>query len=290
MSGPSPRVSVIVPAYNEPGAALAGLHDSLLAQSLGDFEVIIVDDGSPAPDYSAIRDPRFRVLVQAQNGGPAKARNRGAAAARGALLFFTDADCRLPPDCLAAVAALPADETIAMGNTITEARTFWGRAIAYLGFPGGGLIGFDRVWPVDAQGHTNSITSCNLVIRRETFAQLGGFDESFPVPAGEDTLLARAALDAGLRIRYQPEQVVLHGERSGLAEFCRWQITRGRGTWHVRRRLGAIGGYAGQRLRGLARSFGVAPLHYAPALALLVGLMLLCTAIGYRQERARQAQ
>jgi glycosyltransferase involved in cell wall biosynthesis len=94
-------ISVVVPVYNVE-SYLAECLDSLLAQTVRDLEVVIVNDGSTdgsaaiAEQYVA-RDPRFRVVTQ-ENGGLSKARNAGIDAATGDYLAFLDSDDRLPPD------------------------------------------------------------------------------------------------------------------------------------------------------------------------------------------------
>ena len=93
----------MVPFYNVE-AYLAECLDSLLAQDFEDFEVLLVDDGSPdgsraiAEDY-ARRDPRLRLLTR-PNGGLGAARNTGVRAARGEFLTFVDSDDLLPLDAL----------------------------------------------------------------------------------------------------------------------------------------------------------------------------------------------
>jgi len=90
-----PTVSVIIPVYNA-AAYLSRCMDSVLGQTHGDLEVILVDDGStddsPAlcDDY-ALRDPRVKVLHQA-NGGASAARNNGLDHATGELVAFVDSD------------------------------------------------------------------------------------------------------------------------------------------------------------------------------------------------------
>lgn len=105
----SPRVSVIVPLYNKGPYILRSLH-SIAAQSLGDFEAIIVDDGSrddgPEKAEQFLReDSRFRMIRQA-NAGPGAARNRGLAEARAPLCAFLDADDEWLPTHLAEGAAV----------------------------------------------------------------------------------------------------------------------------------------------------------------------------------------
>jgi glycosyltransferase involved in cell wall biosynthesis len=95
-------VSVIIAAYN----AAAHIHDavnSVLAQTIQDFEIVIVDDGSTdstaevAAKYQS--DPRIRYIYQS-NRGPAQARNAGAMAAKGQYFAFLDADDSLAPTAL----------------------------------------------------------------------------------------------------------------------------------------------------------------------------------------------
>ena len=98
-----PKVSVIVPVYKSE-AYLRACVDSILAQSYRDFELILVEDGSPDNcgailDEYAARDGRVRAIHQ-ENGGPAAARNTGLDAATGEYLYFPDSDDILDPRLL----------------------------------------------------------------------------------------------------------------------------------------------------------------------------------------------
>ncbi len=95
--------SIVVPAFNA-AATLPETLDSLSAQSFGDFEIIVVDDGSTdgtaaVAEAHAKGDRRVRI-VQQNNRGLAGARNTGIAHARGALIGFCDSDDRWMPDKL----------------------------------------------------------------------------------------------------------------------------------------------------------------------------------------------
>ena len=97
-----PRASIVVPAYDTL-ATLPETVASLLAQEFDDFEVIVVDDGSPdavADWVLAQHDPRLR-LVRQSNRGLAGARNGGIAAARGEYVGFCDGDDLWEPGKLA---------------------------------------------------------------------------------------------------------------------------------------------------------------------------------------------
>ena len=94
----TPVVSVVMAAYN--GAALVGdTLASLVTQTLGDFEVIVVDDCSTDDTLARLRawpDARVRVIAAEANGGPVRARNRAFAEARGRYIAALDQDdlCR----------------------------------------------------------------------------------------------------------------------------------------------------------------------------------------------------
>jgi Glycosyl transferase family 2 len=87
------RVSVVVPLFDK-GAYVRRCVESIRAQTLGDFEIIVVNDGSRDGGERAVEsidEPRLRVLHQA-NAGPGAARNRGLREARGDYVAFLDAD------------------------------------------------------------------------------------------------------------------------------------------------------------------------------------------------------
>ena len=99
-------ISIIVPIY-EVEEYLARCVDSVLAQTFRDFELILVDDGSPdgCPgicDAYAARDPRIRV-VHKEHGGLSDARNAGLAVAGGEFIAFIDSDDWVAPDFLQAM-------------------------------------------------------------------------------------------------------------------------------------------------------------------------------------------
>ncbi|WP_374468800.1 glycosyltransferase family 2 protein [Phenylobacterium sp.] len=104
MTDARPLVSVVTANYN--GASyLAEAVRSVLGQTLADLELIVVDDRSTDDslrviDEAAAGDPRVRVLVQPQNGGPGAARNRALAEARGRWIAVFDSDDLMAPDRL----------------------------------------------------------------------------------------------------------------------------------------------------------------------------------------------
>jgi glycosyltransferase involved in cell wall biosynthesis len=111
-AAPAPLVSVVTPVWNA-AATLPGTVASVRAQSLPDWELLLVDDASTDGSRELARalaaeDARIRPLARARNGGAAAARNDAIRAARGRLVAFLDADDRWHPEKLARQAAFMA--------------------------------------------------------------------------------------------------------------------------------------------------------------------------------------
>lgn len=108
-----PKISVIVPVYKVE-SYLSKCIDSILSQTFSNFELILVDDGSPdrCPeicDMYAIRDKRIQVIHQ-PNCGVSAARNAGLQAAKGVWVWFVDSDDWVEPDALMQVLYYTAED------------------------------------------------------------------------------------------------------------------------------------------------------------------------------------
>ncbi|MGH9196249.1 MAG: glycosyltransferase family 2 protein [Acidimicrobiia bacterium] len=94
----TPTFSVIIPTYGRPRFLDAAI-ESVLAQTVEDFELIVVDDASPQP-VEVGDDRRISVVRRLENGGPAIARNTGLVQARGRFVTFLDDDDLYTPERL----------------------------------------------------------------------------------------------------------------------------------------------------------------------------------------------
>ena len=125
-----PIVSIVMPAFDAAAFIEAAL-DSALAQTLPEFEVLVVDDGSRDATAAIVRrraatEPRLRLLTTGCNGGPARARNLGLDAARGAWVGILDADDTWAPDRLQrllAVAERAAADVVADDLVLVDGET-----------------------------------------------------------------------------------------------------------------------------------------------------------------------
>ena len=284
------RFSVIVPAYNA-AKTLPALLASLSLQSFQDFELVLVDDCSRDMTARIAESYPCRLLRMTKNRGPACCRNEGAQAALGEILVFTDSDCEVAPNWLDRMNQhfRNGDVGAMMGRLVLRPSTFLGDSISALGFPAGGSIGFDKIWKVDKEGLTDSLSSCNCAVRKSLFWKIGGFDESFPYAGGEDSLFAYHLKKAGCRIRFCPDVVAYHGARDSLRSFLRWQFRRGQSSYIFSTKVRERGNYMALRLWSTANILKSSFTDRKfPLILILLGLSLLVQMTGFfcqRKER-----
>lgn len=207
-----PSVGVVVSTYDR-AELLPSLVEGLSAQTLDGYEVVIVDNGSrdQTPEVLArlaADDPRIRLLRKEDNAGPAAARNLGWQSTDAPLIAFIDDDCVPDPGWLSALVAAAERADIVQGRTIPlageEDQPLW----------------FDRSQKIEAW--SGRYETCNLLVRREVLARLGGFDVSFPVAMGEDTDLGLRAVRAGATTAFAETALVRHLVwRGGFRGFLR---------------------------------------------------------------------
>lgn len=217
-----PRVSIIVPAHNA-ADTLPTLFDRLAGQSLPreDFELIVVDDCSGDDTAGVVERSGLARLVRAERrSGSFGARNLGAAVARGDYLAFTDADCLPAPDWLEqSLVALddPAVDLIAGGIRIPLGSAPSTAA----------LIDSARCLDQERYVREGFGATANLVVRRELFERVGGFNGI--IISGGDTEFGHRAVAAGGSLRYFPEAWIEHEPRSSAGELARKAFRLGYG-------------------------------------------------------------
>lgn len=179
---PQPLVSVVIPSFNR-AETLGRAIDSVLRQTYERFELIVIDDGSTDHTEALLAreaDPRLRYERQRQNGGVARARNRGVALARGEYIAFLDSDDAWAPRKLEAQLRVFAEASSSLG-VVYGGVEVWGKA---------GRRSVDRpcargyVYPELLRRNVLFGGASNALLRREVFEVVGGFDPSFP--ANED--------------------------------------------------------------------------------------------------------
>ncbi len=215
-----PRVSIIIPVYNRPILVLEAVA-SLQAQSLADWEAILVDDGSTdaTPEVLqdlAAQDPRLTVLIGRQRG-PAAARNTGAAKARSDWLLFLDSDDWLAPEALLSLLRVQNDADLVYGVGVRV----WGDRVqkrSQVPLPRGDL--FHRL----ASSNAFMIHSC--LLRSSMFREVGGFDET--LIGCEDWDLWQRVVRSGARCKGVQALVAFYRQtESSLSTWYEQQLRNG---------------------------------------------------------------
>ncbi len=194
-------VSVVIPTRNRSGRVAEAVR-SALAQTVRDLEVIVVDDASDDDTPTVLatlegEDSRVRGIRAVERGGASRARNMGAEHASGDLLAFLDDDCVWAPDKLEAQRRAMSDGAGAC-YTKQATRDLDGRWIVEgEALPEGSQI--------DGLLRTNFVGTPSLVVRRDLFVELGGFDETLPRLQDWDLALHLAART---RLAYVPRVMV----------------------------------------------------------------------------------
>lgn len=217
MADPS-TVTIVMPAYNAAGD-LARHLPALRREAEGD-ELIVVDDGST--DATAEVAERFgaRVIRQA-NAGPAVARNVGAAAARGDLLVFLDADCEVSEGWRAALLEPLSDPGVeAVKAAYLTRQRAWVARLCQVEFE-------ERYALLAEHDSIDMVDSFSMAVRRSTFVEAGGFDESFRFADNEDVDLSYRLASRGHRMLFAPAARVLHRHPDTLARYFRLKLSRG---------------------------------------------------------------
>ncbi|MDD2501826.1 MAG: glycosyltransferase [Geobacter sp.] len=226
-----PELSIIIPVHNQSGYTRSCLASLALYPPTVPFEVIVVDDGSSDDTAQVIAGFYDRLPVRLVTNPPphrfARACNRGAAEAHGSLLLLLNNDTELLPGWF-----VPLYRII---NTWHDV----GIVVPRLIFPDGTVQHCGKVWvdvsAPDAQPYHlyyrfpanhpavmksrefQTVTGACMLVRRDEFLSLGGFDEAY-LNGWEDDDLCAAYRDHGKRIYYCAESCIIHHQNKTLNE------------------------------------------------------------------------
>jgi glycosyltransferase involved in cell wall biosynthesis len=213
------KYSIIVPVFNRPDE-VDELLESLCQQTVKDFEVLIVEDGSQR-DCKAVVDKYTNRLdvkyFMKPNSGPGQSRNYGAERTHGEWLIILDSDVVLPEGYLAAIENSGQLTVAAFGGPDAAHPSFTPvqKAISYSMtsfFTTGGIRGgkakLDKFYP----------RSFNMGIRRDVYLELSGFSK---MRFGEDIDFSYRIVEAGYQPRLIPEAWVWHKRRTDFRKFFR---------------------------------------------------------------------
>lgn len=226
-----PLFSLIIPTYSRP-KQIADCLQSLTALNYprDDFEVIVVDDGSPMdlqPVVYHFIDKLNLRLIKQSNSGPAKARNTGAEVAKGRFLVFTDDDCQPHSNWLNAFASgfKTTPDSLLGGHTINKLSNNLYSEASQL------LIDYLYQYYNLKTKTPLFFASNNIALPREMFQKIGGFNTNFPLAAGEDREFCDRWLHEGYFMQYIPEAEIDHAHYLTLRKFWRQHFNYGRGAY-----------------------------------------------------------
>lgn len=221
-----PKYSVIVPVYNRPDE-VRELLQSLTRQTIKDFEVIIIEDGSSVCSDDVVDEFRDQLTIEyviKPNSGPGPSRNIGYARSNGYYFVVFDSDCIIPPGYFEAVEkAVTLEKLDAWGgpDQAHEDFTPLQQAMGYTmssvlttgGIRGGKKKGFQP-------------RSFNMGISKEVFEKTGGFKFD---RLAEDIEFSIRMKKLGFTVGLIPEAFVYHKRRTTLSQFYHQVYNFGRG-------------------------------------------------------------
>lgn len=219
--------SIIIPVYNRPDE-VDELLFSLTRQTEGDFEVVIVEDGSSIPCKEVVDRYSDRLTLRyfsKPNTGRSDTRNVGMAQARGEYFIFFDSDCIIPATYFATVKeSLEREYVDCFGGPDMADESFSDiqKAINYsmtsfftTGGIRGGKVRMERFMP----------RSFNMGFSRAVYERVGGYKDMY----AEDIDLSIRIRTAGFSIRLFPEAAVIHKRRVSWRQFYRQVNSFGKG-------------------------------------------------------------
>jgi GT2 family glycosyltransferase len=223
-------ITVVVPTFRRP-RLLRRCLESLAIQEVDQarVEIIVVDDGSGDETAQVLaearqRTPPLRPFTHSRNLGPAAARNRAVAEARGDVILFLDDDVVATPKLVAThlqIHRSSGDDALGVlglmrwdpGLRVTPFMRWLDRSGLQFGFDT--WIREGAIDPPYAAFYT-----CNLSMRRRLVADAGGFDERFPYPAYEDMELAWRLAKTGFHLEHRPSALAYHARPIDLGSFA----------------------------------------------------------------------
>jgi len=218
------EVTLVIPAHGRPEMTHR-LLESLRKAGAG-YQIILVDDATPEPlldDPKHIQGLRLCILRNSTRVGPAASRNIGIGSATTRFVAFTDNDVEVSAEWLVRLhqhlAEAPKDVAGVGGRVLDDGSNLVGRYSTR----------FHLLDPHVHQGRVMYLVTANCLIRRDCILKVGGFNESFDTPGGEDPELSFRLLKAGYRLEFNREAVVVHHYESSWLKFFRLFQRYGRG-------------------------------------------------------------
>ncbi|MDE5857708.1 MAG: glycosyltransferase, partial [Muribaculaceae bacterium] len=216
---PAMKFSIIVPVYNRIDE-VADLLESLSRQTVNNFELVLVEDGStqPCEDVVKLYEAKFPIqYYYKENEGRSIARNYGMERAKGDYFIFFDSDCVVPEDYFEKLQKQYEEKPVdCFGgpdaahdsfSTTQKAINYSMTSFLTTGGIRGGKISLEKFTP----------RTFNMGFARKVYEKVGGFREMF----SEDIDMSTRIRNAGFSISLYPDQYVYHKRRVDFKKFFR---------------------------------------------------------------------
>lgn len=213
-----PMVSIIIPVKNRPND-IKNCIEALLALDYPSekIEITVVDDGSTDNTIAVIEQYPVNVILLRKNRQAPFCRNLAAKKAKGKYLAFIDSDCIAGKSWLQELLPVFKNPSVgAVGGLVDS--TFQEKKLDRYEKVKSSLNMGKQFRCSNKTDLTFYVPSCNLLVRKKAFQQVGGFKEHFIV--GEDVDLCWRMQEAGFQIEYQPVGKVCHKHRNQIVSFC----------------------------------------------------------------------
>lgn len=213
------KASIIIPAYNAE-KTLEKCLAALREQSFGDFETIVVDDGSKDSTKKIAKSFKEVKLLEQANAGPATARNNGATQAKGEIIVFLDSDCVAEKNWLEEMLApLENNEIAGVQGTYKNKQKELIARFTHLEIE-------KRHSKMAKQEFIDFMGSYSAAYRKKIFEEMKGFDTSFPMASGEDTDLSFRLSKAGYKMVFNQHAAVYHFHPISLPRYLKVKFFR----------------------------------------------------------------
>ncbi|MEO1653571.1 MAG: glycosyltransferase [Bacteroidota bacterium] len=228
------KYAIIIPVFNRP-EEIKELLQSLSKQTVTNFEVIIVEDGSSDSAEEIVKSFSEHLTIRyfyKENAGQSKARNYGFERAQADYLIVFDSDCIIPPDYL---------EIIDFHIRRRELDAHGGPDEAHISFtPQQKAINYAMTSIITTAGIRGKMKklssyqarSYNMGFKKEVFEKTGGFRD---LPVSEDIDLSIRIREAGFKLELIPQALVYHKRRNNFKSFFRQTFNFGKGRMNVTR-------------------------------------------------------
>ena len=286
----SPQISVVIITLGR--QTLYRLVSKLLNQEIScEYEIILISQSQLNEDL--LQDNKIEIFNKKPNLGYSYYRNLGIQHSKGDIIAFIDDDEEPMDEHWLDELTLPIitqkELVTTAGYHIPLGQGYLADSISFLGFPGGGFVGFETMWHVDERRYTRHICTGNLAIKKALLERLGGFDETLK-HGSEDVYLGEILVNNDIKIKYVGQATVFHDARSGLVNIMKWNIRRGKSAYELGKKKQIRSMHLKGRITSSIKILQKAIFtKYFPAVALLMVMQYFSQLLGYWIRQVSEA-